>query len=388
MSSAKKDPVRYPCQNCGLVSKGCSRCSGCLKARYCGAVCQKQHWKTHKQLCQDLRTSEDDIEDPTPSQVLLPPPKKKKEQAQECRKCHNDSVQEGSPFMCFTCGVFIVCGSCITTTEMGGRNGRPTAIEYACSGCCGESEEPPCDLLQNLLDENPTGPHVRYARLILAQMKLNDAPQFTGTEQDTEAAKKEYLWLANHLDYAPAQMAMGSFHHPNCHPVGECWDGPLPMYLLENNKGIETAPFSSNKKLAIAYYDRSVAQEWSLALTTVGTMYRNGKELFPQDLEKAASLLTKAADLGDPLAAHNLSHMYLHGIGVEKDMVQALAHMSQAANHGLFQSMLMFGQLGMQMDFLRDEARTWMLKLVEANWEPLNEQIASVYGTLRRSYGV
>jgi len=30
----------------------CSRCSRCCQASYCGATCQKSHWKTHKKQCQ------------------------------------------------------------------------------------------------------------------------------------------------------------------------------------------------------------------------------------------------------------------------------------------------------------------------------------------------
>lgn len=53
--SAKKDT----CFECG--AKSCKdgsallRCAKCRTAQYCSADCQKQDWKSHKQLCQELR---------------------------------------------------------------------------------------------------------------------------------------------------------------------------------------------------------------------------------------------------------------------------------------------------------------------------------------------
>jgi len=39
------------CDSCGRNFGGRLRCSRCSSAYYCGAACQKQHWKKHKKEC-------------------------------------------------------------------------------------------------------------------------------------------------------------------------------------------------------------------------------------------------------------------------------------------------------------------------------------------------
>lgn len=43
------------CGSCGKRAEGHRLCSGCKCVRYCSTKCQKNHWLTHKQLCQILR---------------------------------------------------------------------------------------------------------------------------------------------------------------------------------------------------------------------------------------------------------------------------------------------------------------------------------------------
>ena len=111
----------------------------------------------------------------------------------------------------------------------------------------------PAVLLQRLLDKEPTGPHVNYTRLFLAQMKLSGLKEFTGVELEMEAAIQEYYWLANHLDYAPAQFAIATFCDPASHPEGDVWDG-LPFHLLEGYQGLDESPLPASRERAIAYY--------------------------------------------------------------------------------------------------------------------------------------
>ena len=36
-------------------------CSVCQAARYCGAACQKLHWKTHKPECKRIKAESDAV---------------------------------------------------------------------------------------------------------------------------------------------------------------------------------------------------------------------------------------------------------------------------------------------------------------------------------------
>ena len=42
------------CLHCGSVA-GNMRCSGCFSARYCGKVCQRAHWASHKHECKSAK---------------------------------------------------------------------------------------------------------------------------------------------------------------------------------------------------------------------------------------------------------------------------------------------------------------------------------------------
>ena len=40
-----------PCASCGKPTDGTQRCGACRAAFYCGAACQRLHWRAHKPLC-------------------------------------------------------------------------------------------------------------------------------------------------------------------------------------------------------------------------------------------------------------------------------------------------------------------------------------------------
>jgi len=42
------------CNNCGVGGVSLFKCGKCRKVQYCGAKCQKEHWRTHKPLCGDM----------------------------------------------------------------------------------------------------------------------------------------------------------------------------------------------------------------------------------------------------------------------------------------------------------------------------------------------
>ena len=260
--------------------------------------------------------------------------------------------------MCIRCGRFLACGSCVTHPEFDGYNGRATNMFFQCKDkkCSKDSStnRKPGVVLRRLLDEKPTGPHVKYTRLLLAQIMLNDVYSLTGIRQDAQAARKEYLWLAHDLDYAPAQLALASFYDPDDHRENYIWDGPIPFHILLDDGEDDffweppPSPFLPNKERSKEHYERAVAQKMPNALTTVGTMLKNGNtDVYPtQNLELAAKYLESAADMGDALAACNVSNMYMQGMGVEQNIGEAIGYLKKAANHGLLQAAMHLRQLG------------------------------------------
>ena len=55
--------ARPACANCGKtrrwdkVDKPLSKCARCKSVAYCGAACQKAHWKAHKAACRAASAS-------------------------------------------------------------------------------------------------------------------------------------------------------------------------------------------------------------------------------------------------------------------------------------------------------------------------------------------
>lgn len=74
-----------------------------------------------------------------------------------------------------------------------------------------------------------------------------------------------------------------------------------------------------------AQKNRNADASWNLGLS-----YLNGDGV-PQDERRAAGLLKKAANLGNPRAQAALSDLYLRGIGVQRDYVRAYTWASIAA---------------------------------------------------------
>jgi hypothetical protein len=45
--------LRHVCSGCGAedAQERFKKCARCMVARYCGAECQRAHWKAHKKTC-------------------------------------------------------------------------------------------------------------------------------------------------------------------------------------------------------------------------------------------------------------------------------------------------------------------------------------------------
>lgn len=403
---------RQTCSNCGLISKKCNTnaCGGCERVYYCNRQCQSQNWRLHKKDCQQFQNEKQHGEEstrprlPQPSMFLNVRKKRKTDntddssenndgEEEQCPQCKIKSIHgAGCPIMCIVCGQFVACGSCATTAAYGGYNARQEVMFFFCVSCSKEKKTHkilPGTSLQRLLDDPDTGHRATlYARLLLAQIMLNNTVEHTGVRQDTEAAKKEYMWLANDLDYPPAELAIGSFHDPESHHAVEYWDGPLPLHLLDDNDAFDTHhnfPFRADAKLAKQYYDRAAGHHrFSTALQTLGVSYKNGSALYPQNTTLAISYLTEAAEMGDPLAANSVGAMYC----TNGDLTAGMKYFRQAANHGLLQSMFMIGQFGAKHQEFKEEGRTWVKKLIEEDWEPTRYEHYGIWVSVCQFYGI
>lgn len=220
-------------------------------------------------------------------------------------------------------------------------------------------------LLQNLLREKPTGRHVNHARFTLAQFAFNDTQEITGIPQDIEWAKKEYMWLANNCDYAPAQLTMASFYDPVYIRQGFNWDGPTMIHLLHEGKYPMTpSPYRANKKKALMYYERACQQKFSKALSQVGTDTKNGDGIFPQNVHRGVNLLKQAGEMGDCVALSNLAKFYLR----QGDDEEGYRYAIRAAELGNHRSMFIVAQIGMHDPEFWDAGRKYTQMLCEAGW--------------------
>ena len=408
------------CSGCGVATDKLQACAACRKAVYCSRDCQKQHWKnTHKIECRKnqkddyvellLRTvMQEEKEKPPAANIVL------------CPECEIRPLSDDTDFpgMCFSCGAFTCCGPCSSSPKMGGRNCRQTRFSFACQACEAKTQilqaaaiaarvpvsvPLPGKLLNRLLTQHSAGGggqhqrHTNYARIILAQFMLNDQEECTGVAQNVKAAKKEYLALANDENYAPAQLVLASMYDPINHRNRSTWDGPTNFHHLVTTWKPYVYLFEPDTKLAIKYYDSAVRNKCALALEFVGTYYKNGNELYPQDTDIAMILLRKAAEMGQAKAMNNLANIHLHDKRFNPHGT-GMAHVAlfrQAADLGHHQSYCVLAQIyryQQHMPDLIEQGRKYVQLLIDEwdipsngydNYDRVLDELCEFYGLTR-----
>uniref|UniRef100_A0A7S1B3B4 MYND-type domain-containing protein n=1 Tax=Corethron hystrix TaxID=216773 RepID=A0A7S1B3B4_9STRA len=433
---------RKVCATCGVSSLNLMACSRCKEVFYCGMNCQKKGWKVHKRICKKIDKEKTDNHDdnvPTDNKnpILHPGESLSCNGLQEggkvtmdnntktatvaetggvasfesfitrkkkhpCLRCHTNPDDEGCAAMCVSCGIFIVCGPCSVKPDMGGQNGYAPCPFFMCASCSQKNKLKkhtcrfPARLLRLLLDKKPEGRHVRYARLMLAQCMLHDLEHVTGIKQDMKTAKKEYLWLANHENYALAQFALGTFWDPCARESGEFWDGPINLEEVKFELGfnstyktMESLFPTPNKTKALAYYNKAVKNDLLIALQAIGTKYKNG-ELFSVNKSKAARMLETAALRGDSRAMCNLGQMIMNGDGVPQNMKEGIQWYSQAADLGIYSAKFMIAQFGWQQapaSILWRQGKKRVKELIEDEWQPPSPEFAQMWQMVLTRYG-
>lgn len=87
-----------------------------------------------------------------------------------------------------------------------------------------------------------------------------------------------------------------------------------------NQKGIGT---KKDMKLAIEWYQKSIAMESIYGMEKLGYIYITGPDDVDRDFKKAQDLFVQGSELGGVNAAYYLGYMYYNGLGIEKNSQEA-----------------------------------------------------------------
>ncbi|GFH47725.1 hypothetical protein CTEN210_04200 [Chaetoceros tenuissimus] len=375
------------CFACGLHIVKTSACSKCKNAHYCSKPCQRLHWRVHKKIC----SPETKVE-PLPGNIILLNTKDRysTEERQNpenfcksCKKFTGDS--HGKETYCFGCAKFLYCGPCngMPKNNDGKINcGNPAKAYKGCCPDCIKHLDTKANVLvtalENLIEKNPTGIHVKHMRLCIAQFLLDG----DDLNESVVYAMKEIKWLANNLDYAPAQLLLASLHDPVCQnqDLG-VYNGPMHMAKFSKRNFYE-----ANIAIAKKYYERACEQKLSSALVVVGTYYKTGSNpyMFKKDEAKGMEMLEEAAAMGHTQAMYDVGSIYLFE---KRDKKKGIEFLRGSASNGHYDAMFCIGMEGRMDKNLRSLGKWCVLKLLQekitfGEKQHLLKDAAFVYGIL------
>mmetsp|Transcript_22511 Transcript_22511/g.51541 ORF Transcript_22511/g.51541 Transcript_22511/m.51541 type:complete len:651 (-) Transcript_22511:546-2498(-) len=326
----------WKCKACGKEAK--HLCSRCKVVKYCSAKCQQLDWPRHKaDECFKASKNLPKVELKMQTCSISPPGLPEPESAIKCSKCKEEILAEGLPMICLACGEFIMC-ECCTWLPKFRQEGVPICVS------CGQNSADlsPCPgiLLQLLLKKRPTGQHVHFAEMCLAQCLLNNRKGTTGILPDIEKAKSEYLRLANDENFGPAQYFVADMYRGE---VNNMLPEYGPLNCLDNK--YTTNPFPTAPDTARHYYNRALAKKLHRATLSVGVLCMNAA-IYPLDKARAASLFRQISQK-NPQAMCNLAQMLLAGDeGVPENRTESLNLFRTAANkYDMKIAQLMLAQL-------------------------------------------
>lgn len=394
MKVTMTDLGKPTCFACGVNIVKTSACSKCKNAHYCSKFCQRLHWKEHKKIC-----SPDTKVEPLPCDSILLNTNERysieerqnhENFCKSCKKFTGDS--HGYEAYCLGCAKFLFCGPCngLPKNNDGKIHGGTSAMYYkGCSKDCVKHLDPDAGVvyaaLDNLIEKDPTGMHVKHMRLCMAQFMLDEQDDLNGkpNQGGIDYAKREIKWLANNLDYAPAQLLLASVHDPICHEkdVG-VYQGPLNFQKLSKRNFYE-----ANIAVAKKYYERACEQKLSCALVVVGLYYKNGSNpyMFEKDEAKGILMLEEAAATGHTQAMYEVGVKYLFEKMNKKKGIELLR---EAAFNGHYNAMFYIGIEGVVDKTLRSLGKWCVFMLLqkkipfkEENQQNLKDA-ASFYGIL------
>ncbi len=180
----------------------------------------------------------------------------------------------------------------------------------------------------------------------IAKMAVGEAyEEGKGTRPDLAAAAKWYREAAlnNNLE---AQYRLAKIVAIGADGLRQDLPTALKLMELAAGKGHAGAQYEYARAIdsgkvpgmdrvaAIGWYEKSAAQEFGPAETSLGMIY-----LFPQtdkpNAKKAVQFLEKAAAHGDAWGMNDLGGLYEQGWGVSRDVARAKTLYAQAATKGI-----------------------------------------------------
>ena len=137
---------------------------------------------------------------------------------------------------------------------------------------------------------------------------------------------------------------------------------------------------SKNYSAARRQYEQAVSLGSTIAMTNIGTLYKNGNGV-PQDYTEAKRWYEKAAAAGEPNAIHEIGAFYLQGKGVPQDYTEAKRY-ERAWALGSVVAMSDLGLLymngyGVPQDYA--EAKRWFEKAAAAGDSDAMTNIGGLY---------
>ena len=113
-----------------------------------------------------------------------------------------------------------------------------------------------------------------------------------------------------------------------------------PVYDNQGNKVVEKScpfcrtPYPSSEEEMVKRYKKRVEMNDHIAISDLGSYYRDGLHGFPRDYVKALELFHRAVELGYSKAYNGIGYAYNNGEGVEVDIKKAIHYFELAAMGG------------------------------------------------------
>lgn len=203
-----------------------------------------------------------------------------------------------------------------------------------------------------------------------------------GCEQDIPKAQ-EYFRIAINAGQTEVLLALGNYY----------WEGKFVAkddkkafgyYKRGAEKGEEECQYmlarmfllgegtDENLGQAIIWYEKAANAGVAMAMSQLGTIYREIKEV--RNYDKATYWNQKAVDVKHPRGMFNLGLQYLNGEGVTKNTKTGIEYIERAANMKDLKAINYLGYMamnGVSMAKDRDKARAWFNKALAI--DPTNQ---------------
>lgn len=203
---------------------------------------------------------------------------------------------------------------------------------------CAKNKEIASQLYKKLIEQNYTPALYQLGKLLYNNAKIGSSEHHEGIGYIRTAACSDYsaakLWMAEYCFY------------PFCPGNGEAEVSDdnlavaihLAQELLTQgykkdraaevicNAAVEFFQKGSEHSEAVScrLFKQAADAGNSCAMVQVGGFYEHGKGGCPTDLKTAARFYDQGAHMGDPFGCYYLGRCYHNGIGVQKDLAQAV----------------------------------------------------------------